>query len=173
MFMKFLKRLKFPNDDERGIYAVFLIITIAVLLVAVGFAIDGPRLATANQKTQNIAAEAARYGASLILSAEPNEGETLLTLDERFTLAQQGTRAFISTHSTSTFNIVMTAFECDSFTGNIVVEVDSVIRNSLSGVFLGSLRRFNSEASAAVVFVPAGGAEVGTTEINVCLGSVT
>lgn len=164
-----MKKMRFKNKvsfrkDERGIYAVFLIIVISILLIAVGFAIDGPRQLTANQKVKNVAEEAARYATSQIANMPAPA-----TLAQRFEAAELLTKDFIALQNRRSLPMEMIEFRCDANTGTIVVKVQGNSRNTLSAIWLGPSRQFSAEASASLTFVASGGADA-NTKINICTG---
>lgn len=153
------------KDDDRGIYSIFLLLVISVLLVAIGFAIDAPRQHTANQRVRNVAEEAARYAVVQIVESTGTE-----TLNQRFQDAEESTRDFIALETRSSFPLVLREFSCNPDTGSVVVEVRGTLRNGLSGAFLGPFRRFTGEGSASLNFVDTGGSSGG---INICTGELS
>ncbi len=152
-----LAKLAPPPDDERGIYGVFFIVFIIFLIAAVGIAIDGPRNLTTDQRTRDVAEEAARYAVGLISNGEDNFNEV-----------RQKTAVFVAIQDSGGSNsrqLVMTGLSCNARTGEVIANVRGSLRNTFSGIIFGPNRTFDSSASAGIVFVTPGGEE---QTVNIC-----
>ena len=160
--MKALKRLTPPKEDEEGVYAVFIVILVTVLLISVGLAIDWPRQVAGNQRVQGVAEEAARYGATIFVDPSENVNVPQVLL---FETARLRTEEFIRANNTNILTLSMKEFRCDETSGDIVVRVSGVLRNSLSGIVLGRFRRFEAEGRGNLTFVGANNDEV---KVNLC-----
>ena len=148
-----IKKLTPPQDDERGVYGVFTIILMPILLVVLGVAIDGPRQLTVFQRTEDVAEQAARYAAGLIATDAGN-----------FQRVRELTNDFVATQSSGTFaarNLRLTALSCDAENGEIVAVIRGSLINTFSGLIFGVERTFNSSARSSLTFLPPGGSETG------------
>lgn len=162
--MRLLEHLSPPKDDQRGVYSIFLVIMMPILIVVLGVAIDGPRQLTVRQRAGDVAEQAARYAAGLVVT---DEGD--------FERVRELTNNFVSSQSSGTFgsrNLQLERLNCDAETGEIVATVTGTLLNTFSGLIFGVERSFRSTARAGLFFSSAGGAPLITggdeIDIDIC-----
>ena len=147
----------FQETEQEGVYGLFFVVMSLGLLVAVGIAIDGPRHLTANQRVEDVANEAARYAASLIVQGVEH-GDVV-----------RRTEVFVSRELTgSNQALSLTGTGCNEESGEYTVSVRGEIRNTLSAIIFGPRRVFNAEGRAGLLYFPPNGEIDPEENINIC-----